>query len=378
MAFTIIEENKKKILTECAGEKGFVEIPEGVTEVGNGDCAVFADNEASLDFSVKGVKIPGSVKKINDAAFYRTCVDSVEFSEGLEEIGVNAFRKSFTGPGKDVQTEITLPKSLKKIKNGAFSGTKINKVSVCDDVIIEPYAFPDDTEVNFYDKDGKPSKNICQKAFKLEEDEHRLEIRKAEVEAEKREAEQSGNEFLAALCLAPAMCYKVTGVNNYAVSKLDFNSFLTEDGYFEYTEIGDEAFSECNLIKKVIIPESITKIGKGAFNNESLKTAIIPADCKIVKEYWGSDDYKNSFLKNCDVFKYENYDSKGYSTLVLREYIGTKNIVTVPDSFGAVDACAFNQEEIEVIVVSEDCKILNKEVLDESVRIYNKNGMRVL
>ncbi|MDD7397761.1 MAG: leucine-rich repeat protein, partial [Firmicutes bacterium] len=33
------------------------------------------------------------------------------------------------------------------------------------------------------------------------------------------------------------------------------------------TEIGEETFSDCEALEKIVLPKSITNIGDGAFNN---------------------------------------------------------------------------------------------------------------
>ena len=73
---------------------------------------------------VTDVAIPSTVKKIDKDGFYNcTKLENVCFSEGLEEIGQDAF-------GQTALTEIDLPESLTTLGGGCFANTKLKKVYI--------------------------------------------------------------------------------------------------------------------------------------------------------------------------------------------------------------------------------------------------------
>ena len=90
-----------------------LEIKDGVTCVGKRAFAWVDDEEGA---KLETVTFDGSVKKIKECAFINQYIQTINFSEGLEEIGPTAF-------GYFTLASLTLPASLKKIgDNGFFLG----------------------------------------------------------------------------------------------------------------------------------------------------------------------------------------------------------------------------------------------------------------
>ena len=67
------------------------------------------------------IKIPAHIRKIEKYAFSNIKIHSVELTEGLTEIGVNAF---IFNPDCDYDTEVVLPASIKKLDNHSLYGVK--------------------------------------------------------------------------------------------------------------------------------------------------------------------------------------------------------------------------------------------------------------
>ena len=84
-------------------------IPEGVTGVGKG---AFAGAVISGK-----VRFPTTLKAISDSMFHQARIGSFEFSEGLEEIGVNGFAMVH---GLDSNAIHRFPSTLRRVCNGAF------------------------------------------------------------------------------------------------------------------------------------------------------------------------------------------------------------------------------------------------------------------
>ncbi|MBE6522603.1 MAG: leucine-rich repeat domain-containing protein [Thermoplasmata archaeon] len=87
-----------------------LEIKDGVTCVGKRAFAWVDDEEGA---KLETVTFDGSVKKIKECAFINQYIQTINFSEGLEEIGPTAF--GYCSPAS-----LTLPASLKEIGDNGF------------------------------------------------------------------------------------------------------------------------------------------------------------------------------------------------------------------------------------------------------------------
>ncbi|MBQ7941275.1 MAG: leucine-rich repeat protein [Muribaculaceae bacterium] len=92
----------------CYKLKTDVIIPDGVTDI---PVACFLSCQ-----SFKKLVLPSSVRFIEDFAFENTRIEEIEFSEGLEKIGMSTFAGSYF-------TKLILPNSCKEIGTFAFSSS---------------------------------------------------------------------------------------------------------------------------------------------------------------------------------------------------------------------------------------------------------------
>ena len=84
----------------------FVEIPEGITEIGE---------QSFADCKIERIKLPTTLKKIGKEAFYHcSCLTEIDIPDSVTEIGEYAFSSC-----KNLK-RISLPSSLKKISSYAF------------------------------------------------------------------------------------------------------------------------------------------------------------------------------------------------------------------------------------------------------------------
>ena len=112
-----------------------IEIPEGVTSIGNEafsssgissieipESVVSIGDRVFYVSSIRNIKIPGSVKTIPNRAFQQcSFLENVEISEGVTSIGENAFSSCYS------LNSILIPKSVKNISEGAFRGWDSNQ-----------------------------------------------------------------------------------------------------------------------------------------------------------------------------------------------------------------------------------------------------------
>jgi hypothetical protein len=98
-----------------------VVIPESVTEIGNG---AFAGNQLT------SVVIPGSVRKVGNMAFFNNKLTSVIISEGVEEIGVRAFSLN------DNLNFVTIPGTVTQIGYMAFGINNADDVNDLKSVLV--------------------------------------------------------------------------------------------------------------------------------------------------------------------------------------------------------------------------------------------------
>lgn len=112
-----------------------VMIPDSVTAIG--ESAFVSTDIESFTFSksmdtipesmfsscrnLTDIKIPAHIRKIEKYAFSNIKIHSVELSEGLTEIGGNAF---VFNPDCDYDTEVILPASIKKLDSHSLYGVK--------------------------------------------------------------------------------------------------------------------------------------------------------------------------------------------------------------------------------------------------------------
>lgn len=92
-------------------------IPEGVTEI---------SGRSFLHFNITSVKLPTTLKKIGDEAFYNcTALTNVEFNSAVEEIGYRAFENCSN------LAQIALSEGLKTIGSNAFTRcTKLTSIDI--------------------------------------------------------------------------------------------------------------------------------------------------------------------------------------------------------------------------------------------------------
>ena len=277
-------------------------IPDSVVTVGSG---AFAYN-----VSLTEIVLPGSVKTLGANAFEGcTKLSKAELSEGLESIGDNAFN------GCEVLPSVTIPASVKNIgenisyKCGTADKDKSNFIFNCySNTAGELYAFDNHIAYELLDPDKSNSNIVDNGIFN---------------KTLKYNIINDGKEI------------------RIAKARLAMGEITVPEkiGGLPVTEIGDEAFynpehETANALKKVVLPDTITTIGKGAFaDNEELTEINIPKNVKSIGE---------AAFEVCK--KLEKVElPEGLETIGAKAFIWCQSMttVTIPASVNSIGEKAF-------------------------------------
>lgn len=310
-------------------------LPSTIVEVGN---------NAFCGCYFTRILLPNSIKKIGDFAF-GNCeyLSKIVIPEGLEYLGKEAFW------GCERISELVLPKTLCTIEKEVFRGcdslrsiTILNPNIIIDD---EAFSFTELQQIEFAGipsvvngdpfcwadnlkeiivpwgtkkqfcllfpskKDIIKTKSKAKDANKQEQLDLSTEITeqyKAEIEACKDDSDfiysKDGRKLLSCErkeTLDEPMPFEdeygrwVLIYNNRIMGYDEYNSRMdlwNDEFYYEVTPgtqiICDKAFSRCESLGEIRIPESVKAIGLRAFEDcKSLKQFIFPSEVKVVKEY---------------------------------------------------------------------------------------------
>ena len=237
--------------------KGVKRIPYGCFESSGLETIVFSEGLEEIGYNaflfctkLKEIKTPSTLEKIGEYAF-NCCYDlkTVQLNDGITDISEGAFW------GSGLET-INLPKSITFIGAKAFRSTpwlenkrKQTSVIQINDLIIDG-ASVNATGVII----GDDVKHVCDEAF--------------------YDSARGGGDFI----------YLTIRSGVETIGHDAFNSCLytrsldIEDGL---KEIKDRAFYNCRSLEEVTIPKSVTKIGEKAFG------------------YYAGDDRNPNFLIKC-------------------------------------------------------------------------------
>ena len=104
--------------------------------------------------------------------------------------------------------------------------------------------------------------------------------------------------------------------DRYGVYEIQIPSTVTAVDWnnktYTITTIGDSAFSDCNGLTNINIPNSVTTIGNGAFQNSYLSNINIPNSV--------SDDWKRCFLRlrQTDKHQYTQFSQDDWERCFLK------------------------------------------------------------
>ncbi len=332
-----------------------VAIPESVTVIG--------DSAFSLCESLTSVNIPNGVSAIGHGTFSQcTSLVTVTIPDGVTEIGRNAFS------GCAALSDVTIPDGVTVIGNNAFSEcASLTTVIVPDSItIVDIGVFSGCTSLASVTIPGGVSR-IWDNAFlgcnALEDvwflgtearwneiviGEGNSALDNAEIHSDPSAGNKCGRNLTWVLGDDGKLTITGTGAmyewsNGYAVPWYDDRMNILSVEIDGADSIGDWAFYECESLKTVTIPESVTAIGDYAFDwCRSLQSIVIPDGVTTIGEY--------AF---CDC--------------------GSLKTVTIPDSVTAIGDYAFGscwqlEDAIYEGLASDWCKVSvgigNSELID--------------
>ena len=264
-----------KSVTEI-GERAFhkkgitsVNIPSGIKAIGE---SAFSGNKLTV------INIPGSVETVGEFAFMNNELTSIILGEGIKEIRGNAFEKS-TRFGEEVSkiANVVIPGSIKDIGKEAFFRSRIGSITISSGVqSIGEKAFLGNQFKEVVIPEGVTE--IGEKAFQ----ENFITSLSLPNSLKKigDEAFCVGNK-LPSLTLPPNLT--ALGEEAFAGNKL---TEITIPASLK--RIGSEAFAG-NEIERITIQEGVTTIGAGAFKKNNITdnkfvSTLLPASVTVIEE----------------------------------------------------------------------------------------------
>lgn len=250
-----------------------VKLPEGLKVIG--DCAFCGTD-------LKKINLPDSLEEIGNSAFENTKIKKIDLPNGLETIGKMAFS------GSKLQ-EVVIPKSVKKIGFSAFSKTKLESVTVpktVDDVGKFVFSNCEELKTAEWNYTSIPAGTFyrCKELTKIKTD---AKLKEIGTEAFAHSSIKAFHMPDSVKQLGKYVFYNCDKLESVTVSK---NVPAITRGTFQGTDslskldihngvktIGTKAFTFSG-IKKVTLPNSITKVMPRAFANASNLTSIVLSD----------------------------------------------------------------------------------------------------
>ncbi len=278
--FVYAKNSNKTIVVQYTGKDKNIVIPNSVTTI---------EDYAFANDGLTSVIIPNSVTFIGVESFQNNVLTSVIIPNSVTEVGIAAFRQN-------ALTSVTIPNSVTEIEDLTFTDNNLKSVTLPDSVTeIDPWAFAhnDLTSVII----PKSVTTIGQEAF---------------------------NDN------------KITQVNNLPSSGIIYAR--NDDG----TDNMDNIISYGGKGKDVIIPNSVTTIGKGAFSDNGLTSVTIPKSVTNIGWYAFSNNEiteVNHLASNGII--YARNDNGTDNTQEIISYGGKEKNFIIPSSVTTIGNYAF-------------------------------------
>lgn len=210
------------------------------------------DAHSSLSY-LNTVKLPRSLKKIGDKAFYKTNLNDVDFPDGLETIGANAFQLTAI-------TKALLPQTVRSIGTYAFSEcAQLNEVFLPDSASVGTYAFNGCTALK---KANLPKEMTNVPAYMF-----------------------NNCQYLDTMAIGD----KIETVGDYAFYQCYRMKMKSLPNTLR--TINQYAFCNCDSLHEFTLPEGLTSVGQYAFAYSNYFHTPIPSTLKTI----GTHAFENAF-----------------------------------------------------------------------------------
>lgn len=268
-------------------------------------------NGTSYRTDLEYISIPYTVKKIMQSAFYRcSSLKSVSLAEGVEFIGQYAF-----GDCIGIKN-LYIPSTVNNIDYIAFAGCNgLESIEVAE---------------------GNPtydSRDKCNGIILTEE-----------------------NKLIAA-CPRTTIPAYISTIGRQAYCRSSIEYIIIPEG-IEIIE--DLAFETCTKLQKVILPNTLRRIGSGAFKGCDIVELHIPNNVTEINMYtWGILEKGNKNLSKITVsVDNQVYDSRDNCNAICKEdtLIAGCNNTVVPNSVSVIGTNAFNGLPLSSVIIPNSVK----------------------
>ena len=317
---------------------------------------------------LRNIAIPDSVKKIESYAFWRsTCLEQISIPNGVSEIGSGAFC------GCTALVNVDIPESVTEIGGYTFEDcSSLEEVRIPDGIqVMESALFrncsslttihiPDSVEVI-----GYAAFSGCTSLNSLSLPEGIRTIRKRDVFSGTPFFEDIANwtdgVFYMEHCLIKA---KTDLTGNYVIRQ-------------GTTCIADGAFSDCQALESVTIPESVLYVGESSFANcRNLKTVRILGSLKEVAERaffnCGYLRFESADPENETLIKQKDFDIRGS---ILFYYNGSGGDVIIPENITELRRAFGGCTELKNLTIPDSVRSISDTFKDSpDLTIHAKKG----
>lgn len=139
-------------------------------------------------------------------------------------------------------------------------------------------------------------------------------------------------------------------------------------------EIGDLAFEGCERLNYIYIPNSVVSMGKGVFSCSSLKTVVLSKNIKNLDTMYGYDAEGEGFFEACEIANISLPDGVEYIGECTFNSCKKLKTVYIPASVKEIGDYAFSGcDSLEEVIVSEH----NKNYYSKDGILFSKNGILI-